>query len=195
MIPSEKLKIGTPSETEVQFPARTESIVTGCEHDSVRAELCELLSLANTVATEGNVADREAFSELVDEILSSGERLDEALSEVHRHNTAELWAELEKIDDAIDRDEDDAEPLHRRREQALEAIAEHDRSVHEATRLRSALQMARGTLLDLLSEVDEVKQRFLLSYDDYMENELGELAARLEAKAEVETIASPQGGA
>ncbi len=192
MIPTEELMASDRIDADVQLPSRTASVIKGCEHDFVRSELRELLVLAAAVATEGDVADREAFLKLVDEILSSGERLDEALVEVREHTTAELYAELERVEESIDAGEGDSDELHRRRTQALEAIAEHDRAVHEMTHLRSTLQMARGALLDLLSEIGEARQRFVLSFDEEVETSLTELKVRLEAMTEVETIASAE---
>ncbi len=191
MISTEEIGELEASNSAVELPRRTGRVLGRLSSDEVRRETHDLLLLAITVARRGDVADTDAFDELVEEVLDRATSLDDALQVARTKSTAELYSELESVDAAMEAEGEgtsDRRDLNERRREILEALDEHDEAIEESCRHRSALQLARGAMLDMLSDEGDARREVALRFDDQATAELDRLAEQLRRTSHSENV-------
>ena len=187
MIPIYRLEaVDLPDDT-VELPSRTARVLNNCQSDAIRRELYELLVLAISVARRGGVTDTDAFEQLIDDVLDAGQRLDELHADLQSESTAELYNHLEQIDASIEKaDSQRRDELQKQRRRVLDAIEDHDRAVHRITHHRTTLQLARGAMLDMLS--DAAHPQVVLDFGDETDEAMVQLTTSLQAVAELDEL-------
>lgn len=185
MIAPEDLRRVGGASSGMQLPERTARVWKGLEDDGVRREVYELIALAIAVEGRSDEVAPQSLEAIIDDVLTLGEVLDEALREAAGHTTAELYAELEGLELRDDSGDDNG--ADERRDELLEALERHDDAVSKVTRLKSAMQRCRGMLFDLMS--DEV----ILGVEDpqlvlNLEEEVERARVEDEALREVEEL-------
>lgn len=188
MIPHQSLEAVKLPDNRLDVPRRTSRVLNRCNDDHIRREIHELIVLAIAVAQRQQTPSQEIFTELIDEILSTGEELDRLTQQVRQVSTAELYDRLETTDSTPNKANGgpEASPIEDRRKQILEAIEAHDEAVRRMTRCRTTLQLARGSLIDLLDCGQATSQRVILDLNQDTTDPLGELTIELEARRQVE---------
>ncbi len=186
MIPARLLQSLESGSDSVHLPVRTAEVLKEIGDEDVRSELQELIVLAIAVSARNEMLDKRRITDVVDELLSIGLRLDTVVTRVNEHNTAGIYGELERLGRG-----DDDESTSQRRAELLEALEDHDQAVSEVTALRCALQRCRGALFDLITRdtaLDRARGEVMRDLEGSVAETVLHVESELEAAAEVEQL-------